>query len=75
MIKINDTFINPAFILTIELDYETQGINKTGKVRLVFKILQGIGFEMIKTDWFGSKRKAVNWYRDEVKKELWDLEG
>ena len=75
MIKVNNTFINPAYILTLEFDFELRELKQTGKVRLIFKILQGIGFEMIKTDWFGSKRKAVNWYKAECKRELWDLRG
>jgi hypothetical protein len=66
MIRVNNTFINPHFIITVDLEWRIRDNQRTGEVRLIFSVSRGQEVEVDRTDYFPSEAAAMSWYRKQL---------
>ena len=66
MIRVNNTFINPQYIITVDLEWKIRSNQKTGEVSLVFSVSRGQEVEVDRTDYFPSEAAAMSWYRKQL---------
>jgi hypothetical protein len=66
MIRVKNTFINPRYIITIDLEWRIWETKQTGEVRLAFSVSRGQEVDMERTEYFPSEAEAMTWYRKQL---------